>query len=84
MPEATSSSSPTSTSPQKPTFHTAIYGTISSTSQSPTSDNAPDDTENADSRRRYYIFPPNINGHGRLIVAHRTVPYVVGCLFVVC
>ncbi|EOA85676.1 uncharacterized protein SETTUDRAFT_161858 [Exserohilum turcica Et28A] len=34
-------------------------------------------------RKRYYIFPPNINGHGRLVPARRTVPHAVGCVLVV-
>ncbi|EUC28583.1 hypothetical protein COCCADRAFT_9070 [Bipolaris zeicola 26-R-13] len=33
--------------------------------------------------RRYYIYPPFIKGHGRLIPARRTVPYLVGLLLVI-
>lgn len=29
------------------------------------------------------IIPPSISGHGRLIVAHRTVPYWAGILIVI-
>ncbi|OAL05632.1 hypothetical protein IQ06DRAFT_289743 [Phaeosphaeriaceae sp. SRC1lsM3a] len=32
---------------------------------------------------QHRIIPPSIKGHGRLIVAHRTVPYWVGAVFVV-
>jgi hypothetical protein len=31
---------------------------------------------------QHRIIPPSIKGHGRLIVAHRTVPYFVGAIFV--
>ncbi|ENI09658.1 hypothetical protein COCC4DRAFT_55893 [Bipolaris maydis ATCC 48331] len=33
--------------------------------------------------RRYYIYPPFIKGHGRLIPARRTVPYLVGLFLVI-
>jgi hypothetical protein len=32
---------------------------------------------------QHRIIPPSITGHGRLIIAHRTVPYWVGLVFVV-
>ncbi|KAH7067083.1 hypothetical protein FB567DRAFT_542018 [Paraphoma chrysanthemicola] len=32
---------------------------------------------------QHRIIPPSIKGHGRLIIAHRTVPYWVGVIFVV-
>ncbi|KAI8937665.1 hypothetical protein NX059_005367 [Plenodomus lindquistii] len=32
---------------------------------------------------RYRIMPPKISGHGRLIAAHRTIPYWIGVVCVI-
>ena len=72
----------------KPSFRDAIYGSIETSSSVHDSGIEVSPTELPQrsftgSNSRYYIFPPNINGHGRMIPAHRTVPYVVGCALVI-
>ncbi|KAL1797055.1 hypothetical protein ACET3X_005595 [Alternaria dauci] len=80
--------SPPTSSPPKPCIGDAIYGTTASSNSihdsgievSPTATLQRTDYP---SSRRYYILPPNINGHGRMVLAHRTVPHVVGVVLVV-
>jgi hypothetical protein len=71
----------------KPSFRDAVYGSIGSPSSAHDSgvEVSPTNTlqRGYPPPRRYYIFPPNINGHGRMVLAHRTVPHLVGFVLVV-
>jgi hypothetical protein len=73
--------------PSKPSFRDAVYGSIGLPSSAHDSaiEVSPTDTSQRGypPPRRYYIFPPNINGHGRMVLAHRTVPHLVGFVLVV-
>ncbi|OAL57169.1 hypothetical protein IQ07DRAFT_582408 [Pyrenochaeta sp. DS3sAY3a] len=77
----------------KSTFRDAVYGAIdiesASSSSSPRIDSSIQVTPIELPRPGYShphqhrIIPPSIKGHGRLIIAHRTVPYFVGLIFVI-
>ncbi|EFQ92226.1 hypothetical protein P3342_011388 [Pyrenophora teres f. teres] len=71
----------------QPSFRDAVYGSIKPPRSAHDSviDVSPTDTSQRDfpPTGRYYIYPPIINGHGRLVIAHRTVPHLAGCLLVV-
>lgn len=73
--------------PPKPSFRDAVYGTIASPGSTHDSgiEVSPTTTlqRGYPPSRRYYIFPPNINGHGRMVLAHRTVPHLIGFVLVV-
>ncbi|UPX14036.1 uncharacterized protein EKO05_0004529 [Ascochyta rabiei] len=92
--EHTSPSRAPPTLPSKSHFKPITYGSTSSTFTSPhDSAVAVSPTEHpftAPPLRYTYshpnghrIIPPSISGHGRLIVAHRTVPYWAGILVVI-
>ncbi|KAH7381581.1 hypothetical protein BKA66DRAFT_570715 [Pyrenochaeta sp. MPI-SDFR-AT-0127] len=74
----------------KPSTRDLEYGTIESSASSDRNDSAVivSPTEQPQPRPGYSrphqhrIIPPSIKGHGRLIVAHRTVPYWVGVAIV--
>lgn len=70
-----------------PPFKPVVYGSIVSVASS--SRNNSTEVSPVELPRPGYtlphqhrIIPPSISGHGRLILAHRTVPYWVGVLFV--
>ncbi|KAF1913487.1 hypothetical protein BDU57DRAFT_520375 [Ampelomyces quisqualis] len=71
-----------------PPFKSVVYGSTVPIGGS-SSENSPIEVSPVEQPRPGYSFPhqhriipPSIKGHGRLIVAHRTVPYWVGVLFV--
>jgi hypothetical protein len=75
-------------SSESPPFKPVVYGSIAPTETSSGEDTLIDVSPVERPRPGYTrphqhrIIPPSIKGHGRLIVAHRTVPYSVGALFV--
>ncbi|KAF1841322.1 uncharacterized protein K460DRAFT_369359 [Cucurbitaria berberidis CBS 394.84] len=72
--------------PRKPAlgspFLDVVSDSLDSSSSSPLS---PTELPRPGYSRPYQhrIIPPSIKGHGRLIVAHRVVPYWVGVLLVI-
>jgi hypothetical protein len=75
-----------SDAPSTPSLRDAVYGSISSPSSAHDSgiEVSPTDTSQRGypPTGRYYIIPPHINGHGRMVLAHRTVPHLIGLVLV--
>jgi hypothetical protein len=88
MLQPTPTQSHSEAAPSNTSFRDAVYGSISPPSSthdsgievSPT--DPPPLERGYPPSRRYYIYPPNINGHGRLVPAHRTVPHLIGLVLV--
>jgi hypothetical protein len=62
-----------------------VYGTIEPVGSSSGEDNSPVELPRPGYTfpHQHRIIPPSIKGHGRLIIAHRTVPYWIGALLVI-
>ncbi|KAF2034504.1 hypothetical protein EK21DRAFT_108118 [Setomelanomma holmii] len=75
---------------ESPPLKSVAYGTIEPIGSSPRIDSLVDEVSPVERPRPGYtllhqhrIIPPSIKGHGRLIVAHRTVPYWIGAFLVI-
>ncbi|KAF2820137.1 hypothetical protein CC86DRAFT_460116 [Ophiobolus disseminans] len=80
----------TSESPPSTPFKPVVYGSIEPIGSSPNDSLLGASPVQSERVRPGYTFPhqhriipPSISGHGRLIIAHRTIPYWIGALFVV-
>ncbi|KAH9868163.1 hypothetical protein J1614_007235 [Plenodomus biglobosus] len=86
MADVSEPQSPNST--PKPSYRDVEYGSIIDAETPDRADSgvqvSPVEPQSGHVRgHQYRILPPRISGHGRLIAAHRTVPYWLGVVFVV-